>query len=376
MSLMQAARLHEVGHPFQIDRIERPEPGSQDVIVEVKACNVIPNLRNVVTHYPEWFPYLPLPKLPAVYGLDAAGVVSSVGSQVRNIKVGDRVYVNPGRDSGDSHASRCGEPINDPAYTFQGYFGFGPGSQQIFEDYPHGGFCEFMKAPADSLVVLPEEVTFEQACRFGYLGTSYSGLRKAGVRSGSAVLVHGGTGTLGVGAVLNALAMGATKVFAVARDADLLERVRQIDPQRVRVLSYGERPVDEWVREQTNGLGADVFIDAIGPGAPSETTVAGIDALRRGGRMVSVGGMAESLPVEMFRLMCFQISIIGSLWFTVGEGQDMAEMAAAGTLDLSVFEHEIFPLSEVNEALDAVENRKGGFTNVVVAPGSDSARPQ
>lgn len=66
--------------------------------------------------------------------------------------------------------------------------------------------------------------------------------------------------------------------------------------------------------------------------------------------------------------LCFQISVIGSLWFTVADGQDMAAMAAAGTLDLSVFEHEFFPLEQVNEALASLEKRTGGFTNVVVQP--------
>jgi alcohol dehydrogenase len=337
--------------------------------VEVKACNVIPNLRNVVASWPEWFPFLPLPQLPAIFGLDAAGVVSQVGSQVRNVKVGDRVYINPGRDSGDSHASRTGDPLNDPSFTFQGYFGFGPDSQDIFEDYPHGGFCQYMKTPVDALVVLPDSISFEQACRFGYLGTSYAALRKANVRAGTSVLINGGTGTLGVGAVLNALGMGATRILVMARNRELLERVRQLDPRRIRVLSHGDQDVAEWVREHTDGLGADAFIDAVGPGAPHEITLAGIDALRRGGRMVDVGGMSEELPLNMFKLMCFQISLIGSNWFSVAEGQDMARMADAGTLDLSVFEQEVYPLSAVNEALAAVENRKGGFTNVVVMPG-------
>jgi alcohol dehydrogenase len=370
MSLMQAARLHAIGEPFTVEEVDAPSPGPRDVIVNVKACNVVPNLKNVITSYPEWFPFLPLPQLPAIFGLDAAGVVSEVGSQVRDVKVGDRVYVNPGRDSGDSHASRRGERINDPAYTFQGYFGFGAGSQEVFEDYPEGGFCEYMKAPADGLVVLPDSISFEQACRFGYLGTSYSALRKAGVGSATTVLINGGTGTLGLGAVLNALAMGAPRVFAMARDKELLERVRQIDPRRVFTLSHGDEPVGDWVRSHTDGLGADVFIDAVGPGAPHEITLSGIEALRRGGRMVDIGGMSEDLPLQMFKLMCFQISVIGSLWFSVSEGQDMAAMADAGTLDLSVFEQEVFPLSKVNEALDAVADRRGGFTNVVVVPGS------
>ncbi len=368
MNFMRAARLHEVGQPFRIDQVEIPEPGPRDVLVEVRACNVIPNLRNVVTSWPEWFPYLPLPALPAIFGLDAAGVVSRVGSQVRNVKVGERVYVNPGRHSGDSYASRGGDPLNDPSFTFQGYFGFGPDSHQIYEDYPHGGFGEYLTTPVDALVTLPDSVSFEQACRFGYLGTSYAALRKADVKAGTSVLINGGTGTLGVGAVLNALAMGATRVLVMARDRALLERVRQLDPRRVQVHSHGDGDVGEWVRHHTDGLGADAFVDAVGPGAPHEITLAGIDALRRGGRMVDIGGMSETLPLNMFKLMCFQISVIGSNWFSVADGQDMARMAEAGTLDLSVFENEVFPLSAVNEALDAVENRKGGFTNVVVNP--------
>ncbi|AHK35689.1 mycothiol-dependent formaldehyde dehydrogenase [Rhodococcus opacus PD630] len=370
---MHAARLHEVGQPFRIDQVAIPEPGPRDVLIEIKACNVIPNLRNVVTSWPEWFPYLPLPELPAIFGLDAAGVVTQVGSQVRNVKIGERVYVNPGRHSGDSYASRGGDPLNDPSFTFQGYFGFGPDSHEIYQDYPHGGFCQYTKTPADGLVTLPDSVSFEQACRFGYLGTAYSALRKSGVRAGTSVLINGGTGTLGVGAVLNALAMGATRVLVMARNRELLERVRQLDPQRVRVLAHGDREVPEWVREHTEGLGADAFIDAVGPGAPHEITVSGINSLRRGGRMVDIGGMSEELPLNMFKLMCFQISVIGSNWFSVAEGQKMARMAEAGTLDLSVFEHEVYPLSEVNEALAAVESRNGGFTNVVVNPTLKSA---
>lgn len=366
MATMRAARLHEIGTKLHVDRIEVPRPRPTDVLVKVRACGVIPNMKNVMGKYAEWFPYLPLPTLPAIYGLDAAGEVVEVGSHVHGVAVGDRVYVNPGTSCGSCHACRRSEFINCDAYTFLGYFGFGERSKQVFKDYPYAGFAEYMTAPAASLVKLPASVSFEAAARFGYLGTAYSALRKAGAGAGQSVLVSGASGTLGLGAVLLALGMGATKVFGVARNRELLERVRALDPKRVHVLSAGERPVDEWVREHTSGLGADIFIDAVGPGAPHSTSLAGIDALRRGGRMVDIGGMSEPLPLQMFKLMCFQISVIGSLWFDVREGQDMAEMAAAGTLDLSVFEHVRFPLDRIAEALDAIDQRHGGFTNVIV----------
>ena len=86
MKTMLAARLHEIGGPLLLEQIPIPEPRPTDVLVAVKACGVVPNLKNVLTKWPDWFPYLPLPKFPAIFGLDVAGVVSQVGSQVHSIQ--------------------------------------------------------------------------------------------------------------------------------------------------------------------------------------------------------------------------------------------------------------------------------------------------
>jgi D-arabinose 1-dehydrogenase-like Zn-dependent alcohol dehydrogenase len=364
---MRAARLHEIGGRFRVDKVPVPQVRDLDVLVEVKAAGVVPNLRNVVTHYPTWFPYLPLPKLPAIYGLDTAGVVVAVGKRVRSgVKPGDRVYVNPGLSCGTCPACRAGDSVNCTAYTFMGYFGFGPGSQQIFEDYPYGGFGQYLTAPSANLVQLPDSVSFEQAARFGYLGTGYSGLRKARLQAGQTVLVDGGTGTLGVGSVLCALAMGASKVFATGRNKALLEKLQAVDRKRIQVIALGERPVAEVVSEATDGLGVDAVIQALGANAPAASVIDSINALKRGGVLVNVGGVAETLPIDPIVMMVQQKSFVGSLWFTTAEAQAMAAMADAGTLKLDVFEHERFKLETVNEALDAVEQRTGGFTNVVV----------
>lgn len=363
---MRAARLHTIGEPFQLDTVDVPEVRPTDVLVEVKAAGVVPNLHNVVTHYAQWFPFLPLPKLPAIYGLDSAGIVTQVGSHVRGIQPGDRVYVNPGLSCGSCEACRRSDHINCTSYTFQGYFGFGPGSQQIFEDYPYAGFGQYMTAPAANLVKLPDSISFEQASRFGYLGTAYSALRKAQFAPGQTVLIDGGTGTLGLGAVILALAMGAAKIYATARNQALLERVCAIDPQRIVPVVLGSRPVAEVVMEATRGYGVDVLIEALGPNAPVSAVLDAFNALRRGGKAINIGGVADPIPLEPFPLMCLQKSYIGSLWFTTAEGQDMAHMADAGTLDLGVFEHERFPLECVNDAIAAVEQRNGGFTNIVI----------
>jgi alcohol dehydrogenase len=198
------------------------------------------------------------------------------------------------------------------------------------------------------------------------MGTSYSALRKAQFSPGQTVLVDGGTGTLGLGAVILALAMGAAKVFATGRNQALLKKLHQIDPRRVVPITLGERPTAEIVMEATGGYGVDALIETLGPNAPVATVLDSFNALRRGGKAINIGGVADPIPLEPFPLMCLQKSYIGSLWFTTAEGQDMAAMAHAGTLDLGVFEHERFPLDQVNEALDAIDKRTGGFTNVVI----------
>ncbi len=131
-------------------------------------------------------------------------------------------------------------------------------------------------------------------------------------------------------------------------------------------IALGERKTADIVMEATGGYGVDALIETLGPNAPVATVIDSFNALRRGGKAVNIGGVADPIPLEPFPLMCLQKSYIGSLWFSAAEGQDMADMAHAGTLNLGVFEHERFALEQINEALDAIDKRAGGFTNVVI----------
>jgi alcohol dehydrogenase len=90
--------------------------------------------------------------------------------------------------------------------------------------------------------------------------------------------------------------------------------------------------------------------------------------LRRGGRAVNVGGVAEILPLSVHWLMGMNIQLIGNCWFSTGEGQDLAEMARTGSLNLGAFEHRRIALSDVNEALTSLQSESRGFNNFVVVP--------
>jgi threonine dehydrogenase-like Zn-dependent dehydrogenase len=177
-----------------------------------------------------------------------------------------------------------------------------------------------------------------------------------------------GLGTLGLGACLIALGLGVTRILGTGRNPDLLNDVKAIAPDRIDVLPAGSANLPEWVRQRNDGEGVDIVIDAVGPGAPAESMLEAIDSLGRGGVLVDIGGMMERPGLDLFAMMCSQRSVLGSLWFSTREGQDMADMAGSGALDLSVLEHHTFPLAQVNEALDSIPQRHGGFTNFLCMP--------
>ncbi|HKR90213.1 MAG TPA: alcohol dehydrogenase catalytic domain-containing protein [Phenylobacterium sp.] len=369
---MRAARLHRVGEPLSIDIVERPIARPTDVVIEVMACGVVPNMINVLNNLANWS-YLHQPDLPAIYGLDVAGVIVEKGSQVHGMAVGDRVYVNPGRYCGACRACRSGNTTACKYYMLNGYFGMGELAQKLYDDYPYGGFAEFMSAPQYSLVKLPHNVSFETAARWGYLGTGYAALRRAGVNMTSTVLINGITGTLGLGTALFALALGARKVLGVGRNAALLQRVRDLHPDRIHVRALeGEESIREWARSLTDGDGVDVVVDALPTGAPAASFQAAFSALGRGGRHVNIGSVYEEVPINFLQLNNDCQTMIGSLWFTTEQGQEMAELAATGGVRLDVFENEVFALEEINSVLSGISNRHGGFSNYLISPNPEA----
>jgi alcohol dehydrogenase len=361
---MRAARLHEPGKPLRVDVIDRPALRPSDVLVQVKACGVIPNM-NAIFSGKLWNV---LPPLPAVVGLDAAGIVAETGAEARHVAVGDRVYVNPLLSCGTCHYCRYETPMLCSRAALQGYFGFNPESKPLLEVYPYGGFSEYMTAAPHRLVKLASSVSFNHAARFGYFGTSFAGLRMGGVTAGSWVGINGITGTLGVGATLLALGMGATRILGLGRNREVLAQVKALAPARIDTLALGDQPIADWLRERTDGLGVDVVLDCSGRAASAGTALDAIGGLKRGGVAVTIGALSEPLPLNAMRIMNTRLQYRGSNWFTTGEAQLMAEMAGTGVFDLRTIVDRPFPLDGINDALEFIRERPGGFTNVVVNP--------
>jgi threonine dehydrogenase-like Zn-dependent dehydrogenase len=321
---MQVARLVEVGEPLEVGTASKPTiTNPRDVLVKVVAAGLVPNSKNVINGAMDNNGF-PLQELPAIFGLDAAGVVEEVGENVLNIKKGDRVYVNPLLSDGTCHQCRRGRPDLCTAACLRGYFGMGEASKKTLATYPIGSLSQYLLSPDSKVVILPPTISTLTAARFGYAGTSYGALKKVGFFPGQTLLINGVTGTLGVAAVALALGMGATKILGIGRNKERLERVEQLAPKkdgfpsRVAVRSSeDEGSIADWVLEQTGGVGVDVIYDCLGVGGDAKTTAELFSkAVRAGGQVVLAAGGAEGdISQSYAQYQARDVRIHGSQWF-------------------------------------------------------------
>ena len=370
---MRAARLHAFGEPLQLDDVPAPEPGPGDAVVDVRAVFVPPLLKGRL----EGGGDLTLPSLPATFGYGCTGVVALVGTDVEAVRPGERVYVAPlVAPPADPHG-QGGRPQRAAGAAFLGDFAFSEAGRPLLDRYA-GALAEQAAVPARALVRLPDALftrlgeadAFAHAARLGYHGTAYRALRRAGLGLGDAVVVQGATGTLGAGATLVALAMGAARVVAVARDRATLQRAAALDG-RVRAVSVeAASDVAEAIAEALADLrpeGADVLLDALPAPADAAQTSGLLGALRPGGTAVLVGGPSGEVAFPYELLAHRELGVLGAQWCTPPEVAALARLLAAGALRTDALTLERFPLDRVNEAVERATDVEG-FTSVVVEP--------
>lgn len=225
-----------------------------------------------------------------VLGHEGVGVVEEVGAGVRAFRSGDRVVVPSTLCCGRCSYCRAG-------YTSQCDAANPNGSQAgtaiLGGPQDNGGFdglqARYARIPwADAnLVPLPDAVDDDQAIMLSdVFPTGYFGAKLAEVSRGDTVAVFG-CGPVGQLAIASARHLGATRVFAVDRDAARLEKARRqhVEP----VDAAAEDPV-EVLRELTGGIGPDRVIDAVGIDAYGPRSAGGDDQERRAAELEEATG--------------------------------------------------------------------------------------
>ena len=254
---MRAAILDSEGQPLRIDWLPTPLPGSGEVLVRVKAVGLNPLDAKIragkAAHARQ--------PLPAILGMDMAGIVVAVGAAVTNVRVGDEVFGMTGGVGGVP-----------------------------------GALAEYTMVDADLLARKPAALSMREAASLPLVFiTAWEGLvDRASVAPGKTVLIHGGAGGIGHVAIQIARAFGAV-VYATGK-ANQREYIEQLGAT---FIDYQQQTVTQYVACHTGGEGFDIIFDTVG-GATLDDAFQAVRPYR--GHVVSaLGWGTHSLAPLSFR---------------------------------------------------------------------------
>ncbi|GII94641.1 zinc-binding dehydrogenase [Sinosporangium siamense] len=274
---MRAVQYTQHGGPEVLREtvVADPEPAPGDVLIQVGAT-ALNRLDILQRRGPGLLPGFTLPHVP---GMDVAGVIVAVGPGVHDRTAGDRVVVDPALHCGSCTACADGDTVYCSAMRVVG------ATRQ-------GGYAELLAVPSSHTHTVPGHVGLEEAAG---LPTAYAMAWQAlvvrgALRAGETLLVHGAGSGITIAAVQIALGLGARVVVTSGSEAKL-ECMAELGAS----LTVNHRTTDlaAAVRSITDGRGADIALDHVGPALFQRT----LDSLRLRGRLVFFGnttGMTAS----------------------------------------------------------------------------------
>lgn len=311
-----------------------PIPSPGEVLIEIHAAA----LNRLDLWVLEGWPGLHL-KLPHIMGSDGAGIVTAVGEGAGRFKPGDRVAINP---------TIC----NDPADHFArlGYDNMCD-DYALFGEHVDGFYAEYAVVPQRNLLVLPDDIAFETAAAASlvFVTAWHSLITRGNLRPGESVLIVGAGGGVNTAAIQIAHLVGAGSILVVGSSATKLALARELGADTI----INRQEVD-WSREVyrlTNKRGVDVVVDNVG----AATFQNSLRALRRGGRLLTVGNSSgPRFEIDNRYLFGKHLTIIGSSMGTTVDYERVMGLVFRGRLRPVI--DTVYPLEQGPTALRRLQD--------------------
>lgn len=287
-------------------------------------------------------------KPPFVLGHEAGGTVVEAGAGVRHLKVGDKVALEPGKTCGKCEFCKTGRYNLCPDVIFFAT----PPIDGVFQDY--------VAHDADLCFKIPEQMDTMEAALIEPLAVGFHAARQGNARMGQTAVVTG-AGCIGLVSIMALKAMGVTKIIAVDVMPKRLEKALELGATEV-VNGKKKDTVQEILR-LTDGKGADLTIETAGT---EITTTQAIHFAKRGSDIVLVGYSASgemNLPMSL----ALDKELTFRTVFRYRHIYPLAiEAVASGKVNLKGIVTNVFPLSDIQNAMDQSVRDKADIVKSVI----------
>jgi L-iditol 2-dehydrogenase len=330
----------------EIEQRPIPEPGDKEVQVKLEYVGVCGSDLHYFEHgrIGEGNPVKP----PFVLGHEPGGVVSKVGGAVENLKVGDRVALEPGKTCGHCEFCKTGRYNLCPEVIF-------------FATPPVDGvFSEYTVHPADLCFKLPDNVSTLAGALIEPLAVGFHAANQGGAHSGQKALVFG-SGCIGLVSMMALKAEGVSSVYVADLMQNRLDKALELGADGVINVEKGD--IVARTAEITGGMGFDLIIETAGTEA---TTRQAVELAKKGSTIVLVGYSASG-EVRMPVSLSLDKELTFKTVFRYRHIYPMAiEAVASGRVNLEGIVSKIFPLDDIQQALDESIKNKANMVKAVV----------
>ena len=345
---MKAVVLKAFGGPENLEftTVPDPLPGPGEVLLRVRAC--------ALNHLDLWIrDGLPSAKVatPFILGCDVAGEVAALGTGVKDVALGARFAVHPGRSCGRCAPCLEGRESDCADFGIIGAYGGRP-----------GGYAELLAVPAEDLLPMTTTQTFAEAAAvpLTFLTAWHMLETLAALKAGEILLVIGAGAGVATAAIAIAKQKGA-RVIATSTSKEKLERVKALG-EDIMLIQHPPEDLARTVRKLTGGGMADAVFEHVG----GDILASALKCLRRSGRLVTCGATKDPIaPIDLRYVFDRQLKIFGAKMGSRAEMRAVWALVAAGALQPVV--DRTFPLAEARAAHEYLAAR-GQFGKVVLLP--------
>lgn len=356
---MKAWVLHDI-NDIRYEEAEIPPLKEGEALIRVKAAGIcgsdIPRIYKTGAH-----------RMPLIPGHEFSGAVEAVGRGADTYWMGKRVGIYPLIPCGKCKPCTCGHPemCRDYDYT---------GSRR------DGAFAEYVSVPADSLVEIPDTVSFEQAAMLEPMAVAvHAMLKGTGARgedtavSADAKIVVCGLGTIGLLLVMFLMERGFRNIYVIGNKEPQKDRAAIMGVPSKNFCDSHSGDVAGWLRDTVGG--ADVFFECVGK---NECPGYGIDCAAPGGRLVLVGNPASDMSLcrdIYWKILRNQLTVMGtwnSTFLKRGEGNlvrddwfYVIERLSSGSIRPERLISHRFPLSELDRGFRIMRDKTEDYCKVI-----------
>ena len=337
-------RRHGGSEVLEYTDFPAPEPGPDEVQVRIYAAA----LNRLDIWVRNGWPGIRL-EYPHIPGADGAGVISAIGPEVTQFRVGERVVINSNLSDGTCEFCRAGR---DNLCVKWGLLG----------ETARGTYAEFVVVPDRNVLKLPDDFPFDRAAAASlvFLTAWHSLITRGKLQKGESVLIVGAGGGVNTAALQIAKYVGA-KVVVVGSSLTKLKRAEELGADEL-IDRSREADWSKAIYQLTNKRGVDVVVDNVGAG----TLPLSLRAACRGGRILTVGNTGgPKFEIDNRYMFSKQLSYLGS---TMGTRSDFAQvMALIFAGKLSPVLDETFDLKDARRAQDRMVQGEF-FGKIILAP--------